>query len=109
MLSKELADKIVEALKPIDPYRVILFGSHAWGEPKEGSDIDLYVVTLDEGVPSDWSEKNRIRMEVARALLNMKKEHDIDLIVHTKGMSRKFFETRGLFPRLMKERGIILI
>ena len=34
VLSKELADKIVEALKPIDPYRVILFGSHAWGEPK---------------------------------------------------------------------------
>lgn len=33
MLPKEISDQIIEALKPVDPYRVILFGSYAWGVP----------------------------------------------------------------------------
>ena len=30
-----------------DPDKVILFGSHAWGQATEFSDIDLYVVVPD--------------------------------------------------------------
>ena len=26
------------------PEQVILFGSHAWGKPNEGSDVDFYVI-----------------------------------------------------------------
>jgi uncharacterized protein len=26
------------------PEKVILFGSHAWGEPSESSDIDLFII-----------------------------------------------------------------
>jgi len=42
---------LLKELKTINPYKVILFGSHAWGEPTENSDIDLIVVTNDAFIP----------------------------------------------------------
>ena len=38
---KDLCRQIVENF---DPQKVILFGSHAYGKPKEDSDVDLLVV-----------------------------------------------------------------
>ena len=53
-LSDVLRNAIGEALKPLRPEKVILFGSYAWGQPGEDSDIDLYAVTRDDFVPSTW-------------------------------------------------------
>jgi len=36
--------EIVERLKPLDPDKIILFGSYAYGNPTEESDIDLFLV-----------------------------------------------------------------
>ena len=32
---------IVEKLKPLNPYQIILFGSYTYGSPTKDSDIDL--------------------------------------------------------------------
>lgn len=42
-VERELA-RVVERLRPLDPERVVLFGSHARGDFHEHSDIDLVVV-----------------------------------------------------------------
>jgi predicted nucleotidyltransferase len=36
--------EIIERLKPLNPDRVILFGSYAYGTPNEDSDIDLFLL-----------------------------------------------------------------
>ena len=36
--------EIVERLKPLEPEKIILFGSYAYGTPNEDSDIDLFLV-----------------------------------------------------------------
>ncbi len=38
---KEITDKIVNEFQPD---KIILFGSYAWGEPDENSDVDLLVI-----------------------------------------------------------------
>lgn len=44
-LPEETLDEIVERLREaLDPVAVILYGSHAYGSPGEGSDVDLLVV-----------------------------------------------------------------
>lgn len=43
-LLKEITAQLVEAF---DPEAVYLFGSHAWGEPFEDSDLDFLVVVRD--------------------------------------------------------------
>jgi len=43
---KGAIDKIVERItKEYQPKKVILFGSYAYGEPTEDSDIDILIVT----------------------------------------------------------------
>ena len=39
--------EIVERLKPLNPDKIILFGSYAYGTPNEDSDIDLFLVKDD--------------------------------------------------------------
>ena len=34
---------IVEKLKPLNPVRIILFGSYAYGNPGENSDLDILI------------------------------------------------------------------
>lgn len=38
---QEIADKIA---KEFQPEKIILFGSYAWGQPTENSDVDLFIV-----------------------------------------------------------------
>ncbi|MBF0470475.1 MAG: nucleotidyltransferase domain-containing protein [Gammaproteobacteria bacterium] len=58
-LSQEIKDKIVESLKPIDAYKIILFGSYAYGEANEDSDLDLCVV--ENAYENRFEEKRKIR------------------------------------------------
>lgn len=39
-----LKHEIVERLKPLNPDKIILFGSYAYGTPTEDSDVDLFLV-----------------------------------------------------------------
>jgi predicted nucleotidyltransferase len=41
---EELKPKIIEKLKILNPDKIILFGSHAYGVPTEESDIDLFLI-----------------------------------------------------------------
>ena len=41
---KEIQDEIIARLKPLRPEKIILFGSYAYGNPTEDSDIDLFLI-----------------------------------------------------------------
>jgi len=41
---KELQPLIVDRLKHLNPQKIILFGSYAYGTPNDNSDIDLFLL-----------------------------------------------------------------
>lgn len=49
---------IIERLRLLSVYKVILFGSYACGMPGKDSDIDLLVVTNDDFMPQSYKEKS---------------------------------------------------
>jgi predicted nucleotidyltransferase len=104
---EELKQEILERLRPLNPERVILFGSYAHGNPTEDSDIDLYVVTKDEFVPTTYAEKREIVRKISRALFDLRMRVSIDLIVHTRKMSELFFQKGGSFAREIQEKGVV--
>ncbi len=108
MLTEDLTIKLVELLKKIDPNKIILFGSYAYGEPNPGSDVDLLVVTEDDFLPKDFAEKNAIYLRVSNSITDLEKKVPIDLIVHTKAMHRKFLEMRSMFSRKIVTDGKVL-
>ncbi len=105
----ELKKQISDALRPLHPEAVILFGSYAWGQPTEDSDIDLYVVTQDDFVPATWRQKRDIVRQVSDRILDLRTRYPIDLLVHTKPMHRQFVETQSSFARQIMTEGARLL
>jgi predicted nucleotidyltransferase len=108
-LSDELRDRISAALKPLHPEKVILFGSYAWGQPTEDSDIDLYVVTQDDFVPVTWRQRRDIVRSISDRILDLRTRYPIDLLVHTKPMHQEFVERKSSFAREIMNRGTRLL
>lgn len=99
---------LIEKLKLAQPEKIILFGSYAYGNPTENSDIDLLVVTGDETIPSSFYEKSKIYLSISQTISDIKKEFPVDLIVHTKAMYRLFIEADSMFAREILTKGKIL-
>ena len=55
---EKITPEIIEALKPLDPDKIILFGSYAYGKPNKDSDIDLFL--LKDGLKDEERRKYSI-------------------------------------------------
>lgn len=109
MLSKAIQNEIVGYLRPINPEKVILFGSYAHGMPNPDSDIDLYIVTKEDFIPTNYEENLQIKMRVYLALSKFRKKYASDILVHTLPVHRKFIELGSSFSKDIMQKGIILI
>jgi len=104
---QELKDEIIKRLKPLNPYKIILFGSYAYGTPSKNSDIDLYIVTNDDFIPKNWKEKINIKLKFSKLLRDLKQQYDIDLITHTKKMYEKFINSNSMFSKEIQKGQVI--
>jgi len=58
----ELLEEIVRKLKEgLNPDKIILFGSHAYGKPNEDSDIDLLIVIPESDEPGYRRDRKAYR------------------------------------------------
>ena len=99
---------LIDKLKTTGPEKIILFGSYAYGKPTADSDLDILVVTGDETIPSSFTEKSKIYLNISRTISDIKKEVPVDLIVHTKAMHRLFIETDSMFAKEILTKGKVL-
>lgn len=99
---------ILERLKVINLYKVILFGSYAYGTPHRDSDIDLLVVTDDDFFPKTYKEKSDVYVRVSSTLSDVAATFPIDLIVYTKPMYEKFIELGSLFSQQVLQQGVVM-
>jgi predicted nucleotidyltransferase len=100
--------EIIEQLRPIDPARVILFGSGAYGAAADINDIDLLVVTQSSQLPSSHRERESIYLEVAARLRDIRRKVSMDLIVHTRAMHERFLELNSLFAQEVLRSGVTI-
>lgn len=105
----QLKKELVKRLQPIDPKQIILFGSWANGVAGEESDVDVYVVTKDQFVPKNYSEKRALVRKVSRPLNDLRQQIAIDLLVHTAAMNEKFYALNSSFARDIQEKGVPLL
>ena len=88
-------------VKALDPLRVYLFGSYAYGTPTEDSDFDFYIVVDDS--QTDMLEL----MTRAYSACSEIKQHPVDILVGTKSK----FESRKQRPTIESEvynKGVLL-
>jgi predicted nucleotidyltransferase len=100
---------IVRKLKKLNPYRIILFGSYASGNPTKDSDIDILVVTNDNFIPRNFEEKMSLKLKVANEIDDIREEIPVDILVYTKPMFEKFIKLNSMFAREILNKGKDLI
>lgn len=101
--------EVKSRLKTLPLSQMILFGSYAWGHPTEDSDIDIYIVTQDNYLPTSWKQKRDLVRSISDKIIDLRMRYPIDLIVHTKPMHQKFIETNSSFAEQIMEGGKSLI
>ena len=94
---RQAAQRIADAL---DPEKIILFGSFAYGKPTLDSDVDLFVVMESNVNPHE-------RFRQVSALL-YPRPFPVDIIVRTPAELHERLEMRDCFFREITEKGIVL-
>lgn len=83
------------------PVRVILFGSHARGDARAGSDLDFLVIKLD--VPGRHAEMVRLR----RALHDLRRP--IDVLVYSEEQVKEWGDVPGTALHAALAEGQVLV
>ncbi len=85
--------------REFSPQRVILFGSHAYGQPTSDSDVDLLVITPFEG---NWVAK------AVEIQLRIRAPFPLDLLVRTPEKVRERLAMGDGFMREILTKGKVL-
>lgn len=96
----ELYSKIVKALKPLNPVKIILFGSYAYGPPNKDSDLDICVVLKD--YKNRWEEKAKIDMLLDDLDL------DFDILTPKKDEYEFYKNENGSVYKDIEEKGLVI-
>jgi hypothetical protein len=101
-VSSELLDEIVGRLvQGLHPEKIILFGSQAYGEPTEASDLDLLVVVAESDEPPHRRAQTAYGCVGAIGVSK-------DLLVWTREEFEKQARVVTSLARRVKERGKVL-
>ncbi len=100
MVTKKLIQEATECLVQVyDPLEIYVFGSYAWGDPTEESDMDLAVVVEES---DQVALKRPISGHLALADLDVPK----DIIVYTKHEFDRALKDPSTLATKIKLRGI---
>lgn len=101
-ISPSLVQEITQRLiNEFHPDEIILFGSYAWGEPDEDSDLDLLVI-----VPHSDISQARRAMRAHRCLQDLSVPKDI--LVRTRAEVERFRHVRASLESHIFEKGTVL-
>lgn len=101
-VSQELLAEITRRLvAEFHPEQIILFGSHAWGEPTEDSDLDFMVIVSKlTGSRTEMAGRGHRAMgEIPEA---------VDILIKTRADVERFRHVQASLTAEILERGKIL-
>ena len=96
-------------LKELNPYKAVLFGSCACGEPNDDSDIDLIVVLNKDELPKNFAERSENYSLVKKYFDILKTKVPMDLIVYTKCEWEEFIKADNSFTKEILDKGKVLV
>ena len=95
---EEIVRRLVEGLQP---EQIILFGSYAYGQPTEGSDLDIMIIVSESSEPA---HRRGQKAYACVGAIGVSK----DLLVLTREEFEKQARVVTSLARHVKERGMVL-
>jgi len=101
-LRQRILDIVARVVEGYRPKKVILFGSYAYGEPNEDSDVDLLIIKDTEKRPIDrWLEVKRLVRDRIQLV-------SVSPLVYTEKEIEDRLSMRDFFVEEILERGQLL-
>ena len=102
-IKEEIIISIIKKIvKEYSPKQIILFGSYAYGEPSEDSDIDLLIIKNTSKRPLDrWIEVKRILRDTTRTV-------PVSPLVYTEKEIEERKDIKDFFIEEILEKGVVL-
>jgi predicted nucleotidyltransferase len=91
---KKIEDLSSQIAREFNPDRIILFGSHAYGQPHDDSDVDILVVLSFKGKPvrKAIEIRNKVNAKMPLDLLVRTPEQLADRLAHNDWFMREVVE-----------------
>ena len=100
MISMDTINRYVKRLaQEINPRKIVLFGSYAYGHPQPDSDVDLLVI---------MDTRKRAVYEAARIQCAVPAPFPVDILVRTPGQVRRRVALGDSFIREVTSQGRVL-
>ena len=101
LTDSKLGEITQRLVRELDPHQIWLFGSHAWGQPDDDSDVDLLVIVDRSDEPG-----YRLAQRAYRALYGVR--FPCDVIVHTRQEVERARQVTVSLLRKIVENGRVL-
>lgn len=101
VVERKLGEITAKIVKEFQPEKVILFGSWAWGQPHEWSDVDLFIVKDSE--KKRWQREYELRMKLLG-----NKFPPLDLLIYTSKEINRRLDINDLFVQDILNQGKVL-
>jgi len=99
----QLIDRIVEkTVRGYQPERILLFGSHAYGEPDDQSDVDLLIIKDDSRSPAERE------FEIRKLLREENSKVGLSLLAYSPSEVQARLRIGDDFFQEIMRRGILL-
>ena len=103
MNKESLLQEVISIIKPFGVKKIVLFGSHAYGNPSDSSDIDLLII---KDIPED--EIRDFRIQIKKSLwinLSKKLSSSFDILVDDESRIKKRIAMGDLFYKEIYTKG----
>ena len=105
MKIEPIIDNIKDSiLKFVPARRIYLFGSHAYGNPTDESDIDIFVVTPDDTKDFIWLNADIVGDLGLKNIFSIDLSFDTESSFHARRLNRKFERTIYQKGRILYEQ-----
>jgi len=103
-----ILDSLVVLLKSSDPYKIILFGSYANGNPNENSDIDLLVILDNDHVSKTYEERLHKKISIRNSVIEINRRVPLDILVYSKEEWNMIKKNGNYFIEEIEKTGKVL-
>lgn len=101
-LRKIIFESVEKILAEYKPKKIILFGSYAYGEPSENSDIDLLIIKNTDKKPIDrWIEVKKFLRDISQSV-------PISPLVYTEKEIEDRIAVKDFFVEEILQKGEVL-
>jgi predicted nucleotidyltransferase len=106
---KKISHEIINLLRNQKLYRVLVFGSYAYGKAHDESDIDLLVILDKKGISCNYREILENKKNISVHLRELRKTVPVDLLVYTRDEWTALENSGSSFIRQIEKEGIRLL